>query len=200
MLGSMVLNHTILVVLWTIYFSIHSILADDKVKSRIGEIVGKGIRFYRIVYNLIATVGLLLILIWNGYISTPYLYGTNTLALVVALTITTIGLVVIKRSFREYKMSEFIGLKAMENPDKSLYTKGILSKIRHPIYTGTILIVLGFLIYRPNLTNLISSLCVFVYLIIGIRLEEKRLLIEFGSAYNTYKKKVPMLFPKIKIN
>ena len=194
----MLLNHILLVVLWTIYFSLHSILADNRVKGIIEDFAGIGFRFYRILYNLIATIGLLFILIWNGYISTPYFYSTNTFVLVVALTITTIGLIVIKRSFREYKISEFIGFKSTENPDKILYTKGILSKIRHPIYTGTILIILGFLIYRPNLTNLLSSLCAFIYLMIGIRLEEKRLLKEFGSSYKIYKERVPMLFPKFK--
>jgi protein-S-isoprenylcysteine O-methyltransferase Ste14 len=38
-----------------------------------------------------------------------------------------------------------------------------------------------------------------VYIIIGTKLEEKKLVLEFGEAYIKYQKEVPMLIPFTKV-
>jgi len=79
-----------------------------------------------------------------------------------------------------------------------LKTTGIQAKIRHPLYSGTLLIFIGYFIFNPQLTNLIMLLSLFIYLPVGIRLEEKKLIDTFGEDYLRYKEKTPSLIPKLK--
>lgn len=72
---------------------------------------------------------------------------------------------------------------------RRLITKGIYSKIRHPIYIGLSLTLLGwlFLIYSSSLMILI--ILVIISLIIRGFFEEKVLIKKFGKEYSDYKKK-----------
>jgi protein-S-isoprenylcysteine O-methyltransferase Ste14 len=73
--------------------------------------------------------------------------------------------------------------------------KSVFSVIRHPVYFGSILAILGLVI------GTLSILSFFVWLIIvGFyynvsRYEEKLLLAKFGKEYEEYIRNVPMLFP-----
>ena len=194
--------HIVLVLAWAIYFFLHSYFASEAVKDYFRQKFTSGYRYYRLFYNLLASGGLFLILFLNGAISSPFLLEVNQFTSVTGLILATWGFFVIRIAFKTYDLQKFLGTKFVTNDqDKyisELITSGIRSHIRHPIYAGTILIVIGFWVFRPSLTHLISVLCIFIYLYIGIMLEEKRLIKEFGNKYIEYQKKVPMLIPRIK--
>ena len=82
-------------------------------------------------------------------------------------------------------------------PAHELKINGIHRFVRHPLYTGTILVVWGFFFVFPYLNNLIAVVLLTGYVIVGIRFEEKKLIAEFGEQYIHYMKKVPSLFPII---
>ena len=71
-------------------------------------------------------------------------------------------------------------------------TSGILSVVRHPWYTGGIMIIWSSDIY---LSILLNNIVVSVYFVIGAFLEERKLLLEFGNQYREYQKNVSMLIP-----
>ena len=194
--------HIVLVLAWAIYFFLHSYFASEAVKDYFRQKFTSGYRYYRLFYNLLASGGLFLILFLNGAISSPFLLEVNQFTSVTGLILATWGFFVIRIAFKTYDLQKFLGTKFVTNDqDKyisELITSGIRGHIRHPIYAGTILIVIGFWVFRPSLTHLISVLCIFIYLYIGIMLEEKRLIKEFGNKYIEYQKKVPMLIPRIK--
>lgn len=78
-----------------------------------------------------------------------------------------------------------------------LITSGIYSLIRHPVYLGTILAVIGMFLVFPTLFGLAF---VFVYsaiLIHRMNLEEKLLFKYFGSVYQEYTSKSFRLIPHI---
>lgn len=108
----------------------------------------------------------------------------------------TMGIFIIKRAFRNYSTGVFLGLKA-EPETGELVTEGLQNKVRHPLYSGTILIFLGYFIYNPLLSSFVSLLALFIYLPIGIRLEEKKLIEKFGQAYIDYKNEVGAIFPNL---
>lgn len=89
---------------------------------------------------------------------------------------------------------KYLGTFFQMKPEaKKIVTKGIYSKIRHPIYFGGLLIVIGLIIYTIN-TFLHIYLIIYLLLFIiiqGIRAKiEERILIEkFGSKYKLYKDK-----------
>ena len=83
-------------------------------------------------------------------------------------------------------------------PPMELKREGIHNYVRHPLYPGTLLFIWGLFFIFPMLNNLIAAVIITGYVLIGIRLEEKKLLIEFGNLYADYISQVPMLVPGFK--
>lgn len=79
-----------------------------------------------------------------------------------------------------------------------LIITGIHRHVRHPLYLGTFLFIWGLFILIPHTSLLISNFIITVYTLIGIGLEEKKLVREFGEAYRVYQKEVPKLVPVFK--
>jgi methanethiol S-methyltransferase len=66
--------------------------------------------------------------------------------------------------------------------------------VRHPIYVGWLLIVWA----APTMTlaHLVFALGSTLYILIGIRLEERDLVATFGDRYVEYRRHTPMLVPR----
>jgi protein-S-isoprenylcysteine O-methyltransferase Ste14 len=179
------MNYFLLIISWAGYFVCHSWLASISIKGYFEKKLKGKFRYYRLGYNLLSTVGLLGLLLLNGSISSASFFNSTGIVRYVSLLLATFGVFVISAAFRQYKLRSFLGL---QEENEGFRADGILNKVRHPIYSGTILIVLGFFLFQPNLPTLISTLCIFCYLAIGIQLEEKKLIQKFGDHYLAYKK------------
>lgn len=179
---------------WVIYFAIHSGLAADRVKVFFKNHLHGGFRYYRIVYSLISTVGLLGLLFLNAVIQGELLINPHGIIRYLSLMLATFGVIIVSRAFKEYDVLSFVGFRQEE---AKFSRSGILNYVRHPIYSGTILIVVGFFLFTPTTATLLSTVCIFVYLPIGIYLEEKKLIHQFGDQYIQYKKEVTSLIPRL---
>lgn len=72
---------------------------------------------------------------------------------------------------------------------------GILDRIRHPWYAGTLLLLV---FMRPfSDVNLVWRCTFFVYTLVGTQWEERKLLKEFGPAYADYRRRVPRYVPRL---
>jgi protein-S-isoprenylcysteine O-methyltransferase Ste14 len=101
---------------------------------------------------------------------------------------------------RHYSMSQFLGIRQIKtgraNPALSEYgtfdTSGILSAIRHPWYTASLLFI-----WARDLSSstLLINIVLTAYFFVGTILEECKLLLEFGEKYREYQKNVSMFFP-----
>lgn len=191
----MLLNHLIFFCCWALFYAIHSLLASTGVKTKISL----NQRTYRLAYSTFSILSFTIILLLGASIYSGFVLPPSPITTYVGLMIATFGLFVIKRSFRNYSLRVFLGLKKESPSDQILKKDKLQSKIRHPLYTGTILLFLGYFIYNPLLVNLISLIALLAYLPIGIRLEEKKLIQQFGEEYLRYKEDIPALFPKIKL-
>jgi len=183
----------ILIISWIIYLSIHSWLASNACKEWVSEHVGLKGSGYRLVYSLISIVGL----IGLGWIIKEMpqkrLFDPGVFIFSAYLLIAA-GVVIVFFSFRYLSGLEFVGLRKFSSEGK-LVTHGIHSWVRHPIYTGTIAILLEYFICQPSDVILISVVVILNYLPIGIYFEERKLIQKFGEAYLNYKKKVPSILP-----
>ncbi len=72
---------------------------------------------------------------------------------------------------------------------------GVYRHIRHPAYTGFIMIVLGIPLIFGSLYGFLIALSLIPAIIFRIRIEEKMLVEEFGVAYLNYTEKTEKLIP-----
>jgi|WetSurMetagenome_2_1015567.scaffolds.fasta_scaffold47423_1 protein-S-isoprenylcysteine O-methyltransferase Ste14 len=84
------------------------------------------------------------------------------------------------------------------NKYHTLKTDGLYKKIRHPSYSGLLLILTGLSIAMNNIISfLIISISIFISISYRILIEEKLLTDEFGEKYKTYKSKTKKIIPGI---
>jgi protein-S-isoprenylcysteine O-methyltransferase Ste14 len=77
-----------------------------------------------------------------------------------------------------------------------LVTRGLYGWMRHPQYTGFILIIVAFLIQWPTIiTLLMFPILVATYRGLA-RKEEAELEVRFGEMYTAYRRRVPMFLPR----
>jgi protein-S-isoprenylcysteine O-methyltransferase Ste14 len=83
-----------------------------------------------------------------------------------------------------------IGVIPSLRKKSNLITSGIYSVIRHPIYSGTLISVLGWTILFKSIISMIYFPLLCIFYLVETLLEEKGLIEEYGDEYISYKKKV----------
>lgn len=186
-------SYWIIGIFWVIYFTSHSLLSADKMKETLCRWMPVLEKHYRLIYNLIARLGLLVYLVYFSLSQHTYLLSSQPILKLVGLMFASFGVILAKKAFSGYSLREFVGTKHELPP---LATTGLQSKVRHPLYLATILIFIGLVGYMPTVENLVTLFCVLVYIPIGIYFEEQKLVKAYGQAYVDYQGKVPKLLPK----
>ena len=72
---------------------------------------------------------------------------------------------------------------------------GLLGIIRHPMYFALIIYLWC---QTFSLSDIVVNTVLTIYILIGTRLEENKLIKEFGDPYINYQNEVPMFIPFIK--
>jgi protein-S-isoprenylcysteine O-methyltransferase Ste14 len=183
-----------------IYGVVHSILAAHYTKDKFKKWLGDSfvVHYYRLVFNFLGVITFLPVL-WllatqpdiDWYlISSPWdfaAYGIQILALGCA------GFTVLQTG-----AADFLGLSQplQRYPaQQELNTGGFYKWVRHPLYTFSII----FLLASPSMTQNWAALTIgsILYFYIGAIYEERKLESFFGEAYSEYKKRTPMLIPRL---
>jgi len=187
----MLIDHLIFLGCWIVYYGLHSAFASSWMKSKLSL----NTTVYRFLYSAFSMLGLTTILLFGASIYSPLFIPPNPISFGLGMFLAAYGIFIVKRAFRNYGFKEFIGLR--KEGEHILKISGLQSKIRHPLYTGTLLLVIGYVLFNPLMINLVSLVALLIYLPFGIRFEEKKLIEMFGSEYLNYKKSVPALVPRI---
>ena len=187
-----------LVVAWLAYFAVHSLLASLAVKRWVARRWPHRMPWYRLFFNAVATVGVLVplgltfaiggepVIRWTG----AWWWLANGLALAALLGFFW--------SLRYYDGSEFLGLRQLKARERRVEDQErfrispLHRHVRHPWY------FLGLvLLWTRDMTPalLVSVILMTLYFIIGSRLEERKLRSYHGEAYDRYRKQVPGLVP-----
>ena len=108
------------------------------------------------------------------------------------------GLGVMAACIKKYFMNlSGVDVLIKQHRDKGLEENGLHSYVRHPLYSGTLLFIWSLFIMFPFLDNLIACIIITLYTLIGITIEERKLLIEYGESYKVYSGRIPMLIPSL---
>ena len=158
---------------------------------------------YRLLYNLLAVVSLLPVLI-AGSMVLPHtiLWELSWPLNWLFVAIQLLGLSGLLVSLWQTDIMRFAGLgqfvrylrgKVDVNPEPVLITGGAYKLVRHPLYFFSLLV----LWFVPTMTVslLLFNVAATIYFWVGSGYEERRLLAVFGEQYDTYRKRVPRLLP-----
>jgi protein-S-isoprenylcysteine O-methyltransferase Ste14 len=189
-------QHILLVVFWVVFGMTHSLMALGGVKRKAEKVMGAYFKWYRPIYSLVALVQTGLIFLYLFSIESIQLWqaGSGMQGLFVLCGMA--GLVIMGVSIRKY-FFRLSGIQALYKKQQGqvLEKEGLHEYVRHPLYGGTLLVAWSVFFLFPFLGFLITCLCMTIYTLIGIRLEEKKLEDLFGQQYKSYKNNVPMIIP-----
>ena len=156
-------------------------------------------RYYRLIYTIVAVITLLAASWMTPNWQEIELWRFQGPALAIPALMWALAVVMFYLTFRFFNIWDFLGLTALGigrrsgASSKKLITWGIYGLIRHPQFAAGLTIL-----WARNLTDtgLVINIVLSLYLIIGARIEETRLLKLYGDAYARYMKKVPRYIPR----
>jgi len=178
---------------WAGYFALHSLLAGRGLKAEVARRWPRLARRYRLAYNVTALVTLVPVLALMAHTPGPWLWRWEGAWGWLADGLALGALAGFAWSARYYDLGEFAGLdRAGAEGPGGLRISPLHRHVRHPWYSlGLVLIWTR----DMDAAWLVSALVITAYLVVGSRLEERRLVAEFGEAYRAYKRRVPGLVP-----
>jgi methanethiol S-methyltransferase len=185
----------VIFILWLAYGLFHSALASSQVKNVVQSNLSWSAQSYRLFFVAVAFLTLIPPLYFHLIYDSTLLWENSIFQKLAGAALATSGLFIIKRAFQSYNLKQFIGL-AKEEPNDELVITGYHAKVRHPLYSGTLLFFYGWFLFSNTDSNLALALAMHCYTLIGIKWEEKKLIEKFGKAYLAYMKNVPALIPK----
>lgn len=180
-----------------LYFALHSWLAAEATKQWVLTRTSLTRAGYRLVFNSVAILGLLMVA-WLYLRLPPWmLWPAGWFSFVAGGLVLVAGLVVLYLAMRPYDTAEFVGLRAPEHAAGlgELSTRGLNAYVRHPLYFGTLLCFWGNVLRTGSGNALVLAGIATVYIYIGARLEERKLIAAFGADYLQYRASTPMLIP-----
>jgi protein-S-isoprenylcysteine O-methyltransferase Ste14 len=191
-------SHIILVVLWVLFGILHSLLAANWWKRLMQQQLGLRYKYYSFSYSIFAAVTLIAILVYQGYLQSQLVYAAPVWVKLLLCIPLVAGLVIMGLLIRKYFFSlSGVSVFYKEQPTGELELGGLNRFVRHPLYFGTLLFLWSFFFIYPYVKNLLACLVITLYTVWGARLEEKKLAAQFGETYVAYKKRVPMLLPRL---
>ncbi len=176
---------------------VHSYTASRGFKKKIEARMEPQV--YRFAYTIVsALTALPIVWIWLYYgKGAPVVYSVPFPFRWISFVLMLLGAGLALVSLLQTDPLAFIGVKAVlrldSGGDKGLNKSGTYSLVRHPLYLGGMLLLWG----NPVMTTvaLTGSTFATAYFIVGGRLEEQKLIEEFGDEYREYMKEVSGFIP-----
>ncbi len=191
-------NFVLLSFFWIGYFALHSALASLVVKRRVAAAWPNLMPYYRLTYNILASL-LILPILWLTYHDPgPMLWRWRGIAVWLANGLALAALFGFWLSLKSYDMQEFLGLRQLQfdvrrvEDQEQFHLSPFHRFVRHPWYFFGLVLVWT---RDMSVTTLLSSVFITLYFVIGSRMEERKLLVYHGDTYRRYMARVPGLIP-----
>jgi methanethiol S-methyltransferase len=188
----------LLALLWLAYFAFHSLFASLWLKSRIAGHLPRLMPWYRLIFNTLAVILLLppVILMW--WLKGEALWHFDGLWNGLRFALMGLAIAGFAWSLRYYDGREFIGLRQIAEGQRDirdqerLHISPLHRFVRHPWYSLGLVLVWT---QAMDPARLLSALLISGYLVVGSRLEERKLMVYHGERYRRYSARVPGLIP-----
>lgn len=136
------MSYLILVILWILFYFTHSLMATIRVKRKIKLFLKTGYRWYRFFYSLVFGVFFFGILLYAATLEKTQILASTDLLTYMGYMLATFGTIITVKAFRNFSGTKFLGLRAHDDLEEvePLVTSGVHGWVRHPIYSGLVLI------------------------------------------------------------
>jgi methanethiol S-methyltransferase len=195
------MKYLIVILLWIGYCVIHSFLISIKITRFMNRVLKRYYAFYRFFYIIISFVLIIPLINFSTRIEPVVIisYGFPITVLRYVLIFGSL-LMFFWSFFFNYDSLSFFGIRQILNfytskteiQSDTIKKSGFLGVIRHPMYFALLIYLWC---HTFTLSEIIVNSVLTIYIIIGTKLEEKKLVLEFGDEYIKYKSQVPMLIP-----
>lgn len=183
---------------WLGYALLHSALAMTRTKRALTRRWPAAARGYRLAYNGLALL-LLAPPIWLTYAARGEpLWVWHGIFGWLANGVVGAALIGFVLTLGHYSTAHFLGtlqwrMAATDAVDEAPLAFSPLHRfVRHPWYFLALLLIWT---RDMDAAHLISAVVLSVYLVLGSRIEERRLIAAYGETYRRYRRKVPALVP-----
>ena len=177
----------------------HSVMARPAFKRRFAGIFPEACQ--RSTYVLLSSL-ILLLLFWQWRPIPMQIWQIGGIAAYVLTAVYWLGwLIAFSSTFMidHFDLSglrqAFFALRGAKDPGQSFRTPLLYKIVRHPLMLGFLLVFWA----TPEMTagHLLFAIANTAYILIGLQFEERDLIAEFGTTYQQYRRRVPMLLPRI---
>ncbi len=180
----------------------HSLFITHFWRDTLCRLVPACAAYNRVVYVLASTLSLAAWYLWLRSLPETLVWAWHGPYQVIRVLGLLEAAVLFWLGSRAYDGRAFLGLRqvadhaAGRTPEAPAFSRrGVLGVIRHPWYTGTLLLLVCGLDYTD--LNLVWRGVFLVYTLVGTELEERKLLRELGDTYAQYRRQVPRFFPSL---
>lgn len=193
------MSYLMLVIFWVLFYLSHSLLASLNIKRKFQAWMGGSYKWYRLLYTLFSGLLFFGIFLYSAAIEPKFLLRPTELTAYLGYMFAAFGTIILMKSFKHLSLKKFAGLRPHDDlvSVDPIVVEGVYKWVRHPIYSGLLLVFMGYFFFQPQLTSLVHFLMLLAYLPFGIRWEEKKLMEVYGEKYKAYKEDVPALFPRV---
>ncbi len=188
----------LLSITWLIYYATHSWLASHHFKRGFANRFPGTFPHYRFLYNVVSVLLLiapLSLLVFQPWTELWHWQGVMSFLMNTISLVAMVGFIL---SLRYYDGAAFIGLRPntdghIGSVDEPLILSPLHRFVRHPWYFLGLLFIWS---RDMNTGWLMTCIWATLYMIAGSKLEERKLMTEYGEAYTRYCNKVPGLIPR----
>jgi protein-S-isoprenylcysteine O-methyltransferase Ste14 len=153
------------------------------------------INWYELIYSLSSSLLLLGILFQSALIPTYLILTKGIVTEYLAYVFAGFGTIIMVKSTKQISLSRLLGIYSGSDQVDELVVSGLYSKIRHPFYSGFVLIFIGYFLFTGTAAAVVHLICLVFYIRIGSYFEEKNLVDLYGQSYIEYQEKVLAFFP-----
>lgn len=183
----------LLALAWMLYLSLHSLLASLRCKAFVATRWPLCFAWYRLIFNLIAVTTLLPPLWIMQHLHGPLLWEWRGVWAGLADGLAALAVIGMLWTARYYDMKAFVGLQRATSSGARFALSPLHYVVRHPWYFLALIILWT---RDMDVAHLLTALAANLYLVVGARLEENKLVSELGAAYREYMRLVPSLIPR----
>lgn len=185
----------ILTLVWVAWAGLHSLLLASGPRSRLQAALCMNSARYRLLYSIFSLITIYPVLRFTRHLGgispffwpEPWLWPQLVLLSLALVLLLWAGLDFSKGGFDLMGFKD--AFKKGEKPHK-LISAGAYAHLRHPMHLAALIMVWA---RSQGPADLVVSLLMTIYIVLGTWHEETRLRRQFGQAYRDYAKQVPLV-------